>query len=105
MHDDLDDLEAAFAGGNTSSSRFTGSGSCSALVKVLPDNSDLLIGHDTWTSYLNMIRIFKLYDFKFQLSYTDNRVIPGHTQVFPSYPGRLYSGDDLYLISSGLVSG
>ena len=30
--------------------------------------------------------------------------IPGHIQVFSSYPGRLISGDDYYLLSSGLVS-
>lgn len=108
LHGDMDDLEAALGGSNSSShshsKRVTGSGSCSALVKLLPDMADLLIGHNTWTSYINMIRIFKLYDFKYQFSSNDPTVVPGFAQAFPSYPGRLYSGDDFYLISSGLVS-
>jgi hypothetical protein len=81
-----------------------GSGSCSALIKLLPDNSDLFIGHNTWTSYSHMLRIFKLYDLKFQTSISDRTVIPGQVQAFSSYPGRLFSGDDFYMLSSGLVS-
>ena len=38
----------------------------------------------------------------FPLIYVDT--IPGSVQVFSSYPGLLHSGDDYYLISSGLVS-
>lgn len=105
----MDDLASAF--GANSSSQFgrrgrhmPGSGSCSALIKLLPDNADLLIGHNTWTSYFDMIRIFKLYDFKFHMSSSDKTVIPGHAQAFSSYPGRIFSGDDFYLLSSGLVS-
>lgn len=87
-----------------SSERVTGSGSCSAIVKLLADKSDLLIGHNTWTSFKNMIRIFKLYDFKYHMSSNNDKIIAGHTQAFSSYPGRIYSGDDFYMISSGLVS-
>lgn len=104
LYGELDDLAAVFGSNKSNSTRVKGSGSCSAIVKLLPDNSDLLIGHNTWTSYVNMLRIFKLYDFKFSMSSTNKNVIPGHTQAFSSYPGRLFSGDDYYLLSSGLVT-
>lgn len=29
--------------------------------------------------------------------------IPGGTQAFSSYPGSIFSGDDFYILSSGLV--
>lgn len=108
LHGDLDDIQEAMSSNSSSpnSSRHrdaTGSGSCSALVKLLRGNEDLLIGHDTWTSYINMLRIYKLYDFKFQTSSSNTDMIPGHSQAFPSYPGRLYSGDDFYILSSGMV--
>lgn len=43
-----------------------GSGSCSALIKLLPGQSDLLIAHNTWSSYQNMLRIIKKYWFQFR---------------------------------------
>ena len=30
-------------------------------------------------------------------------IIPGYKQAFSSYPGSLLSGDDFYMISSGMV--
>jgi len=117
LHGEIDDLESALSpspnssaarsnsnlGSATSSGHITGSGSCSAIIKVLPGNSDLLVGHDTWTSFANMLRIFKHYQLRYQVSAADASIVPGHTLTFPSYPGRLYSGDDYYLMSSGLV--
>ena len=73
LHGDLDDLESALGGDNTSRSGVFGSGSCSALIKPLPMNSDLLVGHDTWTTYYSMLRIYKLYDFKFHMSHSDRK--------------------------------
>lgn len=45
-----------------------GSGSCSALIKLLPGNKDLYISQVTWTSYAEMLRVFKFYDFPFTVS-------------------------------------
>ena len=63
---DLEDLESALGGGDSPSRRHVlGSGSCSALIKVLPGNQELYVSHDTWGDFNSMMRIFKLYDFKF----------------------------------------
>uniref|UniRef100_A0AAY4A239 Phospholipase B-like n=1 Tax=Denticeps clupeoides TaxID=299321 RepID=A0AAY4A239_9TELE len=85
MGGDLEDLEAAL--NKTSQSRTLGSGSCSALVKLLPGNKELFVSHDTWNNYQSMLRIMKKYSF-----------------AFSSYPGAIFSGDDFYILSSGLVT-
>ena len=98
---DLEDLQEAFSEG---AGRVQGSGSCSAFVKLGPLNSDLFFTHDTWDDYHSMLRIFKCYDMAYPLSDTDTRVIPGAKQSFSSYPGILMSGDDFYILSSGLAT-
>lgn len=35
--------------------------------------------------------------------FSDNDLLPGGTQAFSSYPGSIFSGDDFYILSSGLV--
>ncbi|CAG2118292.1 unnamed protein product, partial [Medioppia subpectinata] len=75
---------------------------CSALVKVLPDGSDLYVAHNTWTTYKSMLRVLKQYSFAFN-SLTTGAVIPGHSVAMSSYPGSVFSGDDYYVLSSGLV--
>mmetsp|Transcript_10169 Transcript_10169/g.17497 ORF Transcript_10169/g.17497 Transcript_10169/m.17497 type:complete len:642 (+) Transcript_10169:118-2043(+) len=79
-------------------------GRCSALVKLLPDNSDVYIGQTTWTRLEFLLRIYKLYDFP--LSLTGNKTrgekVPAARSAFSSFPGQLFSGDDFYLLSSGL---
>ena len=68
---DLEDLESALGGG--AGSHVLGSGSCSALIKLLPGNSELFVSHDTWDNYSGMLRTFKLYDYKFKTSKTNGK--------------------------------
>ncbi|XP_035209140.1 putative phospholipase B-like 2 isoform X2 [Stegodyphus dumicola] len=100
---DLGDIEAVLKK-NNSKKVLTGA-SCSALVKVLPNNRELYVAHDTWSGYNTMLRILKKYIFNFHATMNkDSPVIPGHTCTFSSYPGLIFSLDDFYLISSGLVT-
>lgn len=79
--------------------------SCSALIKVLPETSDIYTSHVTWNGYESMIRILKKYSLEVhQTAAEDSALIPGHSMSFSSYPGLLYSGDDFTVISSGLAS-
>lgn len=80
-------------------------GSCSALIKVLPETSDIFTSHVTWNGFESMIRILKKYNFEYrQTASSDSPLVSGHSMSFSSYPGLLYSGDDFTVISSGLVS-
>lgn len=63
---DLEDLESAL--NRSSPQRVLGSGSCSALVKLLPGQRDLLVAHDTWSSYQGMLRVVKKYSLPFRAS-------------------------------------
>ncbi|XP_067861820.1 putative phospholipase B-like 2 [Heptranchias perlo] len=102
MAGDLEDLENVF--NKTDTSTVFGSGSCSALIKLLPGNKDLLVSHDTWSNYQTMLRIIKKYKLSFKSSPGGDFIIPGEEQAFSSYPGALFSGDDFYILSSGLVT-
>lgn len=62
---DLEDLELAL---NKSKTRATlGSGSCSALLKLLPGQRDLLVAHNTWNAYQYMLRVLKKYQLQFRV--------------------------------------
>uniref|UniRef100_A0A8C4QZ36 Phospholipase B-like n=1 Tax=Eptatretus burgeri TaxID=7764 RepID=A0A8C4QZ36_EPTBU len=76
---------------------------CSALIKLLPGNKELMVSHTTWGSYQMMLRIVKRYDLRVGSSSPDGQPPPGHIQAFTSYPGVIYSIDDFYVLSSGLV--
>lgn len=79
---------------------------CSALIKLLWNNTDLYVGHDTWFLYKSMLRIQKMYKFPWHYAPGDtgpDGVIPGHTITMSSYAGKLVSLDDFYLSSSGLA--
>lgn len=100
---DLEDLELAL--NKTKARHVLGSGSCSALIKLLPDNEELLVAHNTWSSYQNMLRVVKKYHFSFRQGTHENSApIPGNKLVFSSYPGVLFSCDDFYIIESKLVA-
>eukprot|EP01132_Coremiostelium_polycephalum_P004173 gene4173-5223_t len=74
---------------------------CSAIVKLADDLSELFAGHNTWSEYSTMIRIFKSYYFSYnsQLSGTLARSIS-----FSSYPGVIISIDDFYqMVDTSLV--
>ena len=32
---------------------------CSSIVRLAPNNSDLYVGHNTWTGYFSMLRVLK----------------------------------------------
>uniref|UniRef100_A0A915E929 Phospholipase B-like n=1 Tax=Ditylenchus dipsaci TaxID=166011 RepID=A0A915E929_9BILA len=95
---ELYDLEKKF--NKTKNPTFTDgiNGECSGLVKVAPNNEDILISQVTMSGFQNMIRVLKLYKFGY-----DKYLFAGHTTTFSSYPGMLYSSDDFALLSSGLA--
>ncbi|XP_071540745.1 putative phospholipase B-like 2 [Panulirus ornatus] len=111
---DLEDLESALDPNihNMSIEEWVKSGHtirdghCSALIKVLPGNTDLYTSHVTWNTYQSMLRIQKKYIFPFRRTKSSDPedINPGHTVAFSSYPGILSSGDDFYILSSGLVT-
>ena len=101
---DLDVLEEVFQ--KKSFNRLLGEGSCSAIIRAVPDGSDLFVAHNMWSTYHSMLRIIKKYDFKYHClpkDFQKNSLIPGHCMSFSSYPGAVLSLDDFYILSSGLV--
>ncbi|XP_004843787.1 putative phospholipase B-like 2 isoform X4 [Heterocephalus glaber] len=100
---DLMDLELAL---NKTKTRATlGSGSCSALIKLLPGQRDLLVAHNTWNAYQYMLRVLKKYQLHFREGpQEDHALAPGNKLVFSSYPGTIFSADDFYILGSGLVT-
>lgn len=94
---DLEDLEIAFNKKSYFVDHPIGSGSCSALVKLLVGNKDLLVSQDTWAPYQIMLRIMKKYTFNFN-GYEK------HVSAFSGYPGSIFSGDDYHILSSQLVT-
>ncbi|XP_004690760.1 PREDICTED: putative phospholipase B-like 2 [Condylura cristata] len=100
---DLEDLEPAL--NKTRTKHVLGSGSCSALIKLLPGQSDLLVAHNTWNSYQHMLRVIKKYQFYFREGPQEaSPLMPGNEVVFSSYPGTIFSCDDFYILGSRLVT-
>lgn len=68
---------------------------CSALVKILPDYSDVLFGHVTWDDYQCAApRIFKSFEYPYL---KNNEPVGWYVTHFSSSPGMLSSVDDFYI--------
>ena len=62
-----------------------------------------MLMQNTWSSLNTMTRIYKLYDLPYTLDGTSGTHVAAQRVSFSSYPGSLFSGDDFYVLSSGLV--
>jgi len=81
-----------------------GGGHCSALVRLLPGAADVVFAHATWAGFEDMTRVLK--DYRFPWSTTGSPgapPAPATRVVFSSDPGSLFSGDDFYVMDSGLA--
>jgi hypothetical protein len=69
---------------------------CSAMIKIVANNSDLIFGHNTWDDYQNAFpRIFKTYEYPVM----ENMIPVGKHKVdFSSSPGLIASIDDFYIV-------
>lgn len=108
---DLEDLVTALAASDAPGlqqehGRVLGSGSCSALIKLVPSANELFVSHDTWSSYETMTRVQKKYVLNYHMGpgRAKSELMPGRAMSFSSYPGVLTSGDDFYVIASGLIT-
>jgi hypothetical protein len=71
-------------------------GRCSALVRLTENNSDIFVGHTTFSDYSEMNRIFKFYDLPLEGG-------ASRRMSFSSYPGVIGSTDDYYIMDTGVV--
>merc|ERR1719498_489574 len=71
-------------------------GRCSAMIRLAKYNSDIFMGHTTFSDYSEMNRIFKYYNFPVGKA---KSVRMG----FSSYPGVTSSTDDYYLMDTGIA--
>eukprot|EP00762_Andalucia_godoyi_P006576 ANDGO_05030.mRNA.1 Phospholipase B-like protein G len=69
--------------------------SCSAFIRLLSNNSDIITGHTTWRPYWGMLRIFKHYQF---LDEGSPAIVS-----FSSAPGIVSSHDDFFVTGARLA--
>jgi len=69
-------------------------GHCSALVKLTKD--DLVVGHNTWADYDELVKSYKTFRFHFHHPSTRAQEV-----AFTSYPGFIWSSDDFVATSGG----
>lgn len=69
---------------------------CSAIIKILPNASDIVFGHNTWDDFTNAApRIFKHYSYTLLQGSSPNKKFDVY---FSSSPGLLGSVDDFYIV-------
>ena len=103
LQPELYDLMTEYGGLQPASATPATESHCSALIVLTDNNADVLIAQTAWESLNNLMRIFKLYDFPFTTDGVSGQTVAAERVSFSSYPGTLNSGDDWYVLSSGLV--
>ena len=78
---------------NVTNPVMAGQGSCSALIKVMPSNSDIYASHVAWYYLESMLRMQKKYNFGYHYTQKlkSRKLVPGHSMSFSGYPGIIYS--------------
>ena len=70
---------------------------------MLPNYTDVMLAHTTWSGLEQMLRILKRSDMPF--AGVGRVSVPGRWTATSSYPGfPMYSSDDFYVMSSGLIT-
>jgi hypothetical protein len=65
-----------------------GNSHCSVLISILPNNSDIVFGHTTWSPFESMTRVYKLYDMPFTADGTaESGRVASPRIAFSGYPG------------------
>jgi hypothetical protein len=100
---DMEDLANVFGEDIPADSSFDRKGRCSALLRVGPDTKDVFIAKATWSLLNSMLRMYKLYHFPYPLDGSSGDRVPTALTSLSSSPGVMCSGDDFYLLSSGMV--
>ena len=78
---------------------------CSAIIKLMENSngeSDIFLGHNTWTGYNELLRTLK----KVKYAFEGNDEVIGMKPIkmkYSSYPGILFSGDEFYTIGKNLA--
>ncbi|XP_075218660.1 putative phospholipase B-like 2 [Lycorma delicatula] len=103
MEGDLIDLLEKFKSEGTPTWKLFDEGRCTAIVKILPKNTDIYVSHNSWIRYNYMIRMQKRYILRYRLLPNSEHKIPGEIITFSSYPGIINSIDDFYTISSNIA--
>lgn len=66
--EELEDIESILGFTPDNRRHPLGTGSCSAFIKLLTNNSDLFVAHSTWSVYNEMLRVIKKYNLAYNLS-------------------------------------